>query len=455
MRGGVYLSIRQVLGIVVGIWGVLFLTKTIGPGAYGLYSAALGIYLYIYQIFRLGIGVYLIRGEKELPVIEFHQAFCCLFLLGILGTIIGILILPVLKLWVSLDGLVAIIFVLLLMLPLHLLTAVPIAIIERALNYRYIALIETGGQILYYLIALPMALGGFGAWAPVTGWWMQHIAVFIMVLVASKYRPKFIWDWTIIGRMGRYGLSFSSSIWVWQLRSLVNPLVVGRLLGAECVGYVALAIYIVESLSFVKDVTWRLSIAAMARLQNDKARLARVIGEGMLLQVTLLGLILVFFTVGVIWLLPLYLGKIWYPVITIFPFIALSYLTNSLFNLHSSALYVIHRNWEVTLFHLFHIAMFTGGVILLIPNMGLLGYGVAEVIALPSYWLIHYYVRVNIGTIKYKSALIPYFGLVLPLFYRELGLWTFIGITIIMLWPNTFRTLRKEMVNIRGGQVEK
>lgn len=449
LRGGVYLSIRQVLGIIVGIVGVLLLTKTIGPKAYGLYSAALGIYLYFYQVFQLGIGVYLIRGEKELQITEFHQAFCCLFFLGLFGTIVGILILPILNLWVSLDGLVPIAVALLLILPLHLLSSVPIAIIERSLEYRHIALIEIGGQTLYYLIALPLAFQGFGAWAPVTGWGIQQIAALIMLLVASKYRPKFIWDWTIIRRIGRYGLSFSSSIWVWQLRTLVNPLVVGRWLGAEFVGYVALSIRMVEYLSFVKDAIWRLSIPTMARRQNDTARLARVISEGMLLAVVSSGLILVFFTGAVLWLFPWFFGKTWFPVITIFPYIALSYLTNSLFSLHSSALYVLQKNWEVTLFHIVHIAIFSGGALLLIPHLGLIGYGVAEIIALPSYAIIHYFMRVVIGEVEYKAALISYLGLALPLFYRELGLWTFVGIALPFLWPGTFRTIYKNILNIK------
>jgi hypothetical protein len=47
LRGGVYLFVRLGLGMAISTVGVILLTRTIGPGAYGLYAAALGIYTYL------------------------------------------------------------------------------------------------------------------------------------------------------------------------------------------------------------------------------------------------------------------------------------------------------------------------------------------------------------------------------------------------------------------------
>ena len=70
-----------------------------------------------------------------------------------------------------------------------------------------------------------------------------------------------------------------------------------------------------------------------------------------------------------------------------------SYLVNAVFSMHSSVLYVLRRNWDVALFHGVHIILFAGGALLLLPRWGLLGYGLAELVALLGYLIIHLQVR--------------------------------------------------------------
>jgi O-antigen/teichoic acid export membrane protein len=82
LHGGAYLFVRQALSIVIGSLGIILLTRTIGPGAYGLYGGALGIYTYLLNLSQLGIPVYLIRREGELQTQDYHQAFSLLLLLG-------------------------------------------------------------------------------------------------------------------------------------------------------------------------------------------------------------------------------------------------------------------------------------------------------------------------------------------------------------------------------------
>ena len=52
------------------------------------------------------------------------------------------------------------------------------------------------------------------------------------------------------------------------MRLLVNPVLVGRFAGAQGVGFVALAIRLVEVLSFIKQATWRVAMAALAKLDE-------------------------------------------------------------------------------------------------------------------------------------------------------------------------------------------
>jgi PST family polysaccharide transporter len=315
-------------------------------------------------------------------------------------------------------------------------------------------MIELVGQLVCYLVAFPLAFQGAGVWALIAGWWTQQIQTLGLLYWTTGYRPRFQWDLSLVKQMLGYSLGFSASFWVWQLRTLVNPLVVGRYAGAEAVGYVALAIRMIEILSFVKLATWRISIATLARLQGDRTRLLKAITEGMGLQILALGPLLVIVSWVGPWLLPLVFGPRWLPVIAVYPFIALSYLSNVVFNLHSSALYVLQRNWEVTAFHIVHMVLFAGAAFLLVPRLGLVGYGWAEVVTLASYVVIHFYLVRNIGNPDYRLAGLWWAAFGAALFTSQLGWWTVLGLVVVALWPGTQEKLKDYFTSLVGVKNE-
>jgi PST family polysaccharide transporter len=433
--------LRHGLAQVINLGGTLLLTKTIGPAAYGLYAGAFGIQTYLFNLSQWGIGVYLVRQEKEGEVEVYHQATTLLLLLGILTVLATGLLSPLLERWLRLQDFGALALALFVGIPLRLLALVPTARLERQLDYRQVSVIGVAGQVLYYVVALPMAWSGMGAWSAIGGWWAHQLLLLVLLYRAARYRPSFHWDKSLAQKMMGYGLGYSASTWVWQLRELVSPLVVGRFAGAEAMGYIVLAVKMVRGLGFVMTATWRISMAAFARIQNDFARMLAGISEGMRLQVLALGPLLLGFGWIAPWLLP-HFDPEWLPVIEVFPFIALGYLAYAMFSLHTSALYVLKENWSVTVFHAVHILLFAGSACVLVPRLGLLGYGLAEAIALLSYAVIHTYLVRKIGRPDYQVAGIWWLAFALALFWQYLGWWTALGLVGILAWPKTWQQLK-------------
>lgn len=453
LQGGLYMSLREGLGMVISLGGMLLLTRTIGPSAFGVYAAALGFYNYLLNVSQWGLGVYLTRKEGDLADAECHQAFTLLLLLGSCGALLGLAGLPLLVRVGAMEGLGPVAAALFAGLPPALLAAVPLARLERALDYRRVARVELLTQVAFYAVALPLAFGGAGAWAPVGGWWAQTVVGFGALYGLTGYRPRLCWDAGRAREMIRYGLGYSASMWVWQMRSLVSPLIVGPLAGAAAVGYIALAVRIVETLSFVRMATWRISMAAFGRFQGDRARLVRALSEGARLQVLALGPLLVGFALVGAPLLPLLFGPKWEPALRVFPYIGLGYLVNVMFSLHSSALYVLRRNWEVTQFHLVHVALFFGGAAVLVPRYGMLGYGWAEMVAVAGYAVIHRFAVRFIGSPEYAVAALWGGACALGLFYGRLGWPALLGPVAALLWPETWKILREyAQAGLRGSQ---
>lgn len=430
LRQGAYLIIRQGLGLLIGVGGVFLLTRLIGPANYGLYASVLGILMFISSIAGLGVNVYLIRQNREPTQQIYNQAFTLLLLSNLLLLSSSILLAPFLSLWLRNSNFVVPFITLVFTLPLNSVIFPSMAILERNLDYKKVAIIELIGQIFYYVTALLMAYMGYGVWAAVIGYLFQQLIIASFARYFSNFSPKINWNWKAVKQMVSYGIGYSSSLWIWQLRSLVNPLIVGRFLGQEAVGHIALAIRLVEALSFVKGATWRVAISALAKLQGDYNRLKRAMEEGMVIQVLSLGPFLAVFALISKWVIPFIFGEEWIVVLEIFPFIALSYLVNSIFNMHSSILYVLRKNWDVTLFHLGHIFLFASGAVIFVPKFGIMGYGLAEVIAILSYIIIHS--RLGKHIVASYKMVIPWMFAFIPILF--ISLFRF-PLAIIMVLP--------------------
>ncbi len=455
LQGGLYLAIRQGIGMVISLVGVLLITRVIGPKQYGLYASAFGLFYYLQNISQLGLTVFLVRKEREEGKDDGHiydQAFTLLLLIGFAGIGLSKLGSPFLAAWINLEGFEPTFQVLAFSLPIVLLGQVPMAQLERQLDYKRVAWVELMGQLGYFVVALTIAFNGGGAWSLVAGWWSQQIIQAGLFFVVSKYRPRLVWQPEVVKQMLVYSVGYSASFWVWQMRSLVNPLLVGRFLGAEAVAYVALAGRMVELLGFVKSATYRLSISTLAQVQGDRLRLSKAITDGMGLQILALGPFLVIVSWLGPWLLPLAFGIKWLPAMDIYPFIAVSLLANALFNMHSSALYALNRNWQITWYHIIHIVLFMGTAWILIPKLGLLGFGLAEIATIASYIMIHFYLVQDLDSPDYRFAGLLAMSFGLALFPYQLGWWVVLGLPIVLSLPLIRHKLIDQWQSIRASQ---
>lgn len=441
-EGGALLMGRQMISMGLSLIGLLVITRVIGPTEYGPYVAALGICQYAQNLGQAGIGVYLVRAAGEVTDRTYHVATTLLLLSA--GGLVLLLeaSLGLIARWVTMPGLTPLLAVLLVSVVFQTLAVAASARLERALDFRRVAMIEMAGQLLYYGSALPLVFLGAGIWSLVTGWTLQQLFLCIAFYVVSRYRPKLAWDKDIVRSMLRYTFSYAASDWLWQLRNLVNPLIVGHFLPADAVGQVGLAIRMMELLSFTKTIAYRLSVAVLAKVQHDPVKLLAAATDGMRLQTLALSPVLIGFSWFGGILLSFAFGKRWEPVMLVYPYLALSYLTNAQFNIHSSILYVLHRNWAVSWFHIVHIVLFAGIAWIAVDRWGIVGYGYAEMAALLSYPVIHRSVRLAVGSPDYGISALWWAGTAIGLFWRELGLWATVVPVVALLCPPSVRQLK-------------
>lgn len=386
--GAGYLAARYGLGVLVSLGNMLVLTWWIGPHAYGLFVTAIGLIAFLASLGRAGVDTYLVR-RRSAPDQRIYDIAGTVILCVSLGLVlVGAGLLPWLARWYGSREFVAPYLALLCNLPIVGLTGVPTAKLERELNFRTVAGIELGGQTIGLLFSFALAWAGMGVWAPVAGQIGWQAFLLIAAYRAARMLPRLRFERREAREMLSFGLGVSASMRAWQLRTLVNPLLVARFAGAEGAAFVGLAIRIAEALGSVRLAAGRLAIAGLARLQEHQTEFRRALERALFLQVMTLGPLLAAFAL----LGPLVVGEViglrWTPTLEIFPFIAAGVLVNSIYNLQASALFVIGEQWLVMRSYLAHAALLGVGTAWLLPRMGMVGYGWAELMACVAYLMI-------------------------------------------------------------------
>ena len=428
IRGSIYLAARYGLGVIVSLGNMLVMTWWIGPHAYGVFVTAVGIVAFLATLARGGVDTYLVRSEV-LPDQRSYGTATTLVLGASLGlSLAAAATTPLLARWYGNREFVAPYLVLLLTIPVTGLTGVPMAKLERALNFRSIAGIELGGQSAGLLVAALLAWSHPSVWAPVAGQisWQVFTLLATVVSASLSLRPRFCASEA--RKMLSYGLVLTASVRTWQLRTLVNPMLVGRFAGAEGVAFVALAIRIAEALGTFRMAAGRMAIAALARMQDRCEDFRTALERALFLQVVSLGPLLCGFALVGPFLLPHIVGARWMPSLAVYPFVAAGVLVNSIYNLQASALFVAGKPWIVLHSYATHVGLLAAGTLFLLPHVGISGYGWAELMSCGGYIAIH------AGTAK-----------IAPLSYRRLVPWVLIllaGLFLFSMSPTIFHALR-------------
>jgi len=402
-RGGAYLAARYGLGVFVSLGNMLVMTRWIGPHAYGLFVTAIGIVAFLSNLARAGVDIYLVRLEPAPDQRIYDIATTLVLFISAALSLLGAISVPLLIRWFHGSEFVKPYLTLLLSIPVTSITGIAMAKLERELNFRSVARIELCGQIAGLVISAILAGAGFGVWAPVAGQFAWQLYVFIATSAATRMVPGMAFDLKEARKMLSFGIGFTSSMRVWQLRTLVNPLLVGRFAGADGVAFVALAVRIAEALGTLRLAAGRMAIAALARLQDRRNQFRIAVERASLLQLMTQGPLLFAFSLAGPLVVRHVIGVRWMPILLLYPFVAAGVLVNSVYNLQASALFVMGQQWTVMRSYTLHVALLGAGTLLLLPRLGISAYGWAELLACGGYFILHSALKKAIG-FSYKSV---------------------------------------------------
>ncbi len=456
-KGGVYLTLRQFFAIGLSLISALVIARILGPENYGIVAVVVGIFYYLSWATSLGLNIYLV-SQPKLPEDAQEQILAFYNTVGVLLCFLAWLVMPVIGVWTGQPVVSELLRFMVPALWLNMVAVASIGMLERELRFAEVGLIETLAQTANYLVAVPFVLIYQSYWGPILGYLVQFL---LFAALANHYYPirlRLRWRWGFLKGALRYGLVFSGASWILTLRNLVVPLLVSRLAGMEAAGIISISVRLTDQLALLRLVIRRLSISVLSKVSDNLESTRAAISQGITYQAILVGPLLAVFSCCSAWLIPLLFGPKWIPSVQIFPLIATAALVSTVFDLHASALHAVGKNYDVLKFNLLHIAMLWLASLIALPVLGVWGYGVAEIVALPSYFLIHYLLSKFCGPPNYRDAFWVMIATLPPLL---LGPWVPVTLSmpililsyglLIILRPNIRTILAKLYENLRPG----
>ncbi len=259
---------------VVTPFSTMILAALLTPTDFGLVAVATFVTELARIVIELGLGKALIQREGEVK-----QAASVIFWVNLSTSLIMYFVLwnaaPMIGSAYKSQEIVSIVRVAILALPMTALMATPKALLRRKMQFNRLFWIYSSFLIIQAIIAVVLALMGFGARAVI---WGQLIGMMISVVlswVLVKWRPEIHFNWKILSSMLMFSIwVMISSFQEWAFTYADNA-IAGLFLGVQGLGIYALGFNMATVLpGFLVAGLGDVAYATFCRMQNKVGEVA-------------------------------------------------------------------------------------------------------------------------------------------------------------------------------------
>jgi O-antigen/teichoic acid export membrane protein len=346
-KGVLVLAARSLVS--QGLRGVsaLCLSRLLFPEDYGLfgivsYAATLGAFLG-----DLGLSAALVRQsheptpEETSTIFWAHQALTAAIAAAVValapqlvaGYALGSQALPMV--YVMAGGLF-----------FSSLRVIPLMALERQLAFGLIARAELIENLAQVITTIGLAALGWGAWSLVAGGLMRGIVGLLCIWHASPWRPQLTFHGNVMRRLLIFGLGYQLPPLVSAFTAGWVPLVVGRVLGKDAVGFVNWAWALASTPMLIAYILNRVAFPAYSRMQDDPVGFADYLRTSLRRLSAALCLLIPLGVLAVPVAVPLLFGERWVPAVPLVQWFSVECILLTLIGLLATAQNAGGRPWE-------------------------------------------------------------------------------------------------------------
>jgi O-antigen/teichoic acid export membrane protein len=265
-------SVQAVLQLGVGV----LLARLLPPAEFGLAGLAMVLITFATLVSELGLGLAVVQ-RRPLTDRHLRTAFTVCLSMGMAVALLIYLLAPLSAALLRSPDLPPLLRAMTIVFVSGALGATARATLQRALDFRRLFAIDVASYGLgYAAVAVPLALGGYGAWSLVAGAIAQSAVGAVLALAFARHPMRPLLARTELRELCGYGAAATLNQVVNGIARNADNLLVGRMLGPAALGVYARAFNLMTlPLAAVGDVMWHVLLPAMAEVRDDRARLGR------------------------------------------------------------------------------------------------------------------------------------------------------------------------------------
>jgi len=250
------------------------LVHILSPQEFGLIAMANVFLALAVLVSEMGIGNALVQ-RKEIGEEHLSSAFWLNMALGAVFVCFSFLVSPGIAGFYQRPELVPIVNVLSLNFLISAAAVVQQSLLMRAMDFRSLMIRDIAATVLSGTLGIVFALQNYGVWSLVAQ--MLAWAVFNNVFLwsASSWRPRLLFSKKAMRDLMGFSLNMTGFQIVNYFARNVDQLLIGRFLGAQPLGYYALAYKLM--LFPLQNISWvitRVMFPAFSKIQGDLPRVA-------------------------------------------------------------------------------------------------------------------------------------------------------------------------------------
>jgi len=305
--------------------------------------------------------------------------------------------------------------------------AVPSLKLEKELLFEKRIVPAIIREILFPLIAIPLALLGYGVLSLVYGVLVGSVASLVSVWILAPWIPKLRFSGQITRKVMNKGIQYALVGYLLFLLINVDKGIIGKFAGSEMLGFYSIAFLLasipVDSLA---EVMGKVSLPALSQSLDEEYKL-RAIYERFLQLIVLFTLPFVVIVIPLAWEITFYFyTEKWLPMVRLLQILSIYGLFRAISVSYRDLLNALGRPELLIKLNLIQLAILAGLSIPVILNFGVIGLSVlwtitTGAVAIYLSYFVKKLLKLNLIRIYSSCIIAAVITMILVLFLKEIG----------------------------------
>ena len=153
-------------------------------------------------------------------------------------------------------------------------------VLQKRVDFKLLTYVNVAGSLVAGIVALYLAVNGFGAWAIVIQILARSFITSLLLWIFNKWRPLLAFSWKSLKELFNYGSKLTLAGLIYTIFQYLYFNIIGKLFPVASLGFYTRAVQLQEfPVKTIASVFNRVAFPVFSTIQHDNERLKNAVGK--------------------------------------------------------------------------------------------------------------------------------------------------------------------------------